>query len=40
MRRFEFIDDSSSKFWEMDYTEGGIIYGRIGTDDHFAGPVP
>ena len=36
MRRFEFVDDSSSKFWEMDYTEGEssftVRYGRIGTD--------
>ena len=36
MRRFEFVDDSSSKFWEMDYTEGEssftVTYGRIGTD--------
>jgi predicted DNA-binding WGR domain protein len=35
MRRFEFVDDSSSKFWEMDYTEGEtsftVTYGRIGT---------
>jgi predicted DNA-binding WGR domain protein len=35
MRRFEFIDDSSSKFWEMDYTEGEssftVTFGKIGT---------
>jgi predicted DNA-binding WGR domain protein len=36
MRRFEFVDDSSSKFWEMDYVEGEtsftVTYGRLDTD--------
>jgi predicted DNA-binding WGR domain protein len=33
MRRFEFVDDRSSKFWEVDVTDTGVTvhYGRIGT---------
>jgi predicted DNA-binding WGR domain protein len=36
MRRFEFVDGSSNKFWEIDYSPGSdsftVTYGRIGTD--------
>ncbi len=36
MRRFELVEGSSSKFWEMDYAAGetsfSVTYGRIGTD--------